>query len=370
MTTLPAPHPGQAALIAELQEQGLLSPSWREAWEQTPRHLFLPERIWRQQPDRCEPVQSEDERYELIYSDEPVITQLDNGRLDGPGLATSSNSMPSMVARMLDALDVRTGTKTLEIGTATGQVAALLSRVTGDAAVYSIEVDEDLAAQATAHLASLGLSPTIVVGDGEAGLPQHAPYDRVIATCALRYVPAALRHQLVAGGVLVAPMTDSFYGGALVKLLMDGDGVAQGHFLHGASYMPMRSHRQARPAPPEATTARSRDTDLAPERVFPLGFALYGSARLPGVAMTHGYREGIRHVWLQDRHGSAAVAAADGRVTEYGPRDLRREIEAVQEEYVRLGSPAAQRFGLTADRDGQHLIWLDVPEATVPAKTK
>lgn len=367
MTTRPArARTRQVALAGMLAERGLLSPQWRAVWEQTPRHHFVPDPAWRQLRRGCEPVTGQ-ERMDLIYSDEPVVTQLDNGEPDGPGIATSSNSMPSMVARQLDALDVRPGHRVLEIGTATGYVAALLCRRVGERNVFSVEIDGVLAARARANLDRAGLSPTLLVADGETGLSAHAPYDRILSTCALREVPHSLARQLAPGGVLVAPMTDVFYGGATVRLTRQDNGNLSGRFFHGASYMPMRSHRLEKPGPPDTSTARRRETDTAPERLHPLGFALYGSARLPGVRMTHGFHQGVRTVWLQDEHGSAAVAGG-GTVTVYGPRDLWAEAEEVETEYTALGRPDTTSFGLTVTPHGHHL-WLHTPTEPLPARS-
>ncbi|MBZ4016417.1 methyltransferase domain-containing protein [Streptomyces purpurogeneiscleroticus] len=366
MTTHPSSvHPGQAALARELAKRGLLSAEWREIWEQTPRHRFVPDPAWRQLRRSCELVTGQ-ERMDLIYSDEPVVTQLDNGEEGGPGIATSSNSMPSMVARQLGALDVRPGHRVLEIGTATGYVSALLCRRVGEENVFTVEIDGVLAAQARANLAAEGLHPTTAVADGELGLPAHAPYDRILSTCALRWVPPSLVGQLAPGGVLVTPMTDVFYGGATVRLARQESGDLSGRFFHGATYMPMRSHRLEKLGPPDATTARRRDTGLDPERLYPLGFALYGSARLPGVRMTHGFHQDVRTVWLQAEDGSAAVAGG-GTVTVYGPRDLWAEIAEVEAEYAARGRPDPQCFGLTVTAHGQHL-WWDTPAGVIPSK--
>ncbi|GAB7032424.1 hypothetical protein JCM4914_38850 [Streptomyces platensis subsp. malvinus] len=150
------PQQGHAALVRALDERGLLTPEWRAVWERTPRAAYLPERIWRQDPDRCRPLTEPGERAALVAADEPVITQVDDGREDGPGVATSSNSMPSMVARMLGLLDVHDGQNVLEIGTATGYVAALLSGWLGDRYVTSVEIDASLSVQAERYLSAAG----------------------------------------------------------------------------------------------------------------------------------------------------------------------------------------------------------------------
>ncbi|MEU6062812.1 methyltransferase, partial [Streptomyces sp. NPDC047097] len=93
------PQRGHAGLVRSLDERGLLTPEWRAVWERTPRAAYLPERVWRQDRDRCRPVTGVEERAALVSRDEPVVTQVDDGAEGGPGIATASNSMPSMVAK-------------------------------------------------------------------------------------------------------------------------------------------------------------------------------------------------------------------------------------------------------------------------------
>jgi protein-L-isoaspartate O-methyltransferase len=79
--------------------------------------------------------------------------------------------MPSLMAQMLEALDVRDEHRVLEIGTGTGYNAALLCHRLGSNNVVSIDIDATLVAVAKNRLAALGHHPTLVVGDGTAGLP-------------------------------------------------------------------------------------------------------------------------------------------------------------------------------------------------------
>ena len=119
--------PSYAALVQDLADRGLLDSRWRAVFEAVPRRQFIPPAIWRQRPDGCERIVAAGEWLALVNSDEPVVIQLDDGVDGGPGIATSSNSQPSMVARMLGLLQVKDGQRVLEIGTASGYVAALLS---------------------------------------------------------------------------------------------------------------------------------------------------------------------------------------------------------------------------------------------------
>ncbi|MFE7311876.1 methyltransferase domain-containing protein [Streptomyces sp. NPDC057555] len=355
---------GHTALVRQLDERGLLSPHWRAVWERTPRELFLPERVWRQDADRCRPVTTTAERAALVFADEPVVTQVDDGAEEGPGVATSSNSQPSMVARMLHLLDVRDDQQVLEIGTATGHVAALLSARLGDQHVTSVEIDPALSAQAEVNLATVGYRPRLVVTDGEDGWPAGAPYHRIIATCALRHVPHQLIKQLHPDGVLVAPRVGDFWCGSLVRLVTAEDGSAAGSFTGTATYMPMRSHRGGSSAAPDISHPRSRETAVPPQEMLTPGFALYAGARLPGTTLIEGRHEEALRVWASDGQGSGAIADADGTVTEFGERDLWHESETAWQEWDSLGRPAAEDFGLTVTTDREY-VWLHTPDQPV-----
>ncbi|MFH8569574.1 methyltransferase domain-containing protein [Streptomyces sp. NPDC017993] len=361
------PQQGHAALVQSLDERGLLAPEWRSVWERTPRHQFIPDRIWRQGPRRCEPITTDADRRALISSDEPVVTQVDDGQEDGPGIASSSNSMPSMVAQMLRLLAVRDESRVLEIGTATGYVAALLSARLGDRQVTSVEIDASLSAQASRNLKAAGYAPTLVVADGEHGYPAGAPFDRLISTCALRHVPIELVRQVKPGGILVAPIAREFWSGALVQLTVGESGdLARGPFMGGASYMPMRSHRAADAAPVDASSSRSRWSALDPRDLLNLPFALYAGARLPGVSLVEGEHEGALRVWLQDRHGSAAIADVDS-ATVFGERDLWAEVQRVYEEFQDLGQLSVGDFSLEVTPAGDQIVLRSSEQAISPA---
>ncbi|MFI7285240.1 methyltransferase domain-containing protein [Streptomyces anulatus] len=351
------------ALVQELADRGLLTARWRRVFEAVPRSRFVPEVVWRQLSDRCEPVVGTDAWLALVNSDEPVVTQLDDGVEDGPGVATSSNSTPSMVARVLGLLDVQDGQRVLEIGTGTGYVAALICERLGDDLVHSVELDAVVARQAADSLAQAGYRPHLRVGDGEQPWPGLGPVDRLIATCALRYVPYALLRQVRPGGVVVAPLAREFWSGALVQLRVQADGTAVGPFCGGATYMPMRSHRV--PDLHEVRgKGRARAAGLDPALLLDLGFALYAGARLPGVRLIHqNTAEGAR-VWVTCEDGGAATAATGEEVWQYGPGFLWEEIEQVWWEYEAVGRPGAEQFGLTVAGRGQQ-VWLRDPDEVI-----
>ena len=135
-------------------------------------------------------------------------------------------SQPYVVAYMTEQLDVQREHRVLEVGTGSGYQAAILSQLAGR--VYTVERYRTLAERARATLARLSYdNVTVIVGDGFRGIPEHAPYDRIIVTAAAEAVPEALTAQLAEGGIMVLPLGP--HGGTqrLVKLTMGKDGLSR-----------------------------------------------------------------------------------------------------------------------------------------------
>jgi len=111
-------------------------------------------------------------------------------------------SQPLMVAVMTEALDVHKGDKVLEVGLGSGYQAAVLEEL--GAEVIGIERIPELAEMARKNLA--GRNIKISVGDGTLGLPEEAPFDRIMATAGAPHLPKALEEQLKMGGKIVMPL--------------------------------------------------------------------------------------------------------------------------------------------------------------------
>jgi protein-L-isoaspartate(D-aspartate) O-methyltransferase len=113
-------------------------------------------------------------------------------------------SQPFIVAVMTDLLDVQPTDTVLEIGTGLGYQSAILAQLAHR--VYSMELIEELAAQARHRLAQQGhANVEVKVGSGYVGWPEHAPFDKVIVTAAPELIPPSLIYQLKPGGKMVIP---------------------------------------------------------------------------------------------------------------------------------------------------------------------
>jgi protein-L-isoaspartate(D-aspartate) O-methyltransferase len=147
-------------------------------------------------------------------------------------------SQPTLVARMCERLDLSDDDVVLDVGTGSGYHAALLSRLCRH--VYGVELDAELAAQATRSLALAGIeNVTVVTGDGAAGLPERAPFDAInVAATASGEVPVVLENQLAVGGRLIAPVArdDREH---LVFVRRSADGIER-TLLDAVRFVPLR----------------------------------------------------------------------------------------------------------------------------------
>ncbi|MFD1641401.1 protein-L-isoaspartate O-methyltransferase family protein [Halohasta litorea] len=122
---------------------------------------------------------------------------------DSPG---SRSLQPQLVARLLLALDAEPDHETLIVGAGVGYTAAALAEIVGGRHVHAIDIDRQLVSVARQNLQSTGYDEVLVDRrDGATGLPEYAPFDRILLECAVVEPPRALVDQLAPGGRLVVP---------------------------------------------------------------------------------------------------------------------------------------------------------------------
>jgi protein-L-isoaspartate(D-aspartate) O-methyltransferase len=148
-----------------------------------------------------------------------------------------TTSQPSLIALILQHLRLDGTERVLEVGTGLGYQAALLSELVVE--VWTIEFFPALAEQARRNLRDRP-NVQVVSGDGNAGLPEHAPYDAVLLAAATPTVPPALVEQLAEGGRLIAPVG---VGGdeRLVRWVRRGGRLTDRTDLGGVRYVPLLS---------------------------------------------------------------------------------------------------------------------------------
>jgi protein-L-isoaspartate(D-aspartate) O-methyltransferase len=193
---------GRMGFLLNLRRRGIGAPAVLRAMDEVPReHFVLPENI------------------DLAYGDHAM-----------PIACGQTISQPYIVAFMTEQLQIEPQHRVLEVGTGSGYQAAVLSRLARE--VISIERYRTLADTARMRLQTLGFNNvTVVVGDGFAGLPEWAPFDRIIVTAAAEHVPQALVEQLADCGIMILPLGPLTQAQSLEKLTKTEEGLAREHLI-------------------------------------------------------------------------------------------------------------------------------------------
>jgi protein-L-isoaspartate(D-aspartate) O-methyltransferase len=190
------PAEQQMAFVFQLRSRGVTNADVLKAMEITPRTEFL-EGIFR----------------ERSFEDVPL-----------PISCGQTISQPTVVGLMTQALEVDKRCKVLEVGTGSGYQAAILSRLARR--VYTVERHRRLARRARETFQRLGLhNITVVHADGSLGLPEQAPFDRIIVTAAAEDAPKLLLDQLRPGGIMVLPVGQSNAVQTLIRIHKTEEGL-------------------------------------------------------------------------------------------------------------------------------------------------
>ena len=189
-------------------ERGIRDPRVITAMRLTPRHAFVPPAVRDQ-----------------AYDDRALPIGFD-----------STVSQPYIIALMTEAAHVKAGDKVLEVGTGSGYHAAVLAMM--GAKVFTMEIREPLATRTREVFKVAGFGQiTLKTGDGYFGIPDEAPFDAIIVTCAAPEVPKPLLEQLKVGGRLVMPVGDTDQ--AIMAITRTPSGTTREIVMDGVLFGPM-----------------------------------------------------------------------------------------------------------------------------------
>src|SRR5438128_506511 len=195
--------------LLALRKRGISDPGVLRAMDQVPREHFV-----------------ESSFIDSAYADQAL-----------PIACGQTISQPYVVAYMTEQLRVERHHRVLEVGTGSGYQAAILSRLARE--VITVERYRTLAEVARARFSNLGYNNIDVrVGDGLAGVPEGAPYDRIMVTAAAETIPDALLGELADGGVMVLPLGPHAGPQQLVKLTKGEQGIKQEDLI-GVRFVPL-----------------------------------------------------------------------------------------------------------------------------------
>ena len=293
---------------------------------------------------------------DLVHRDDVLVTKVD-GRTP-----ISSSSQPSLMAIMLDALDVRPGHRVLEIGAGTGYNAALLAAL--GATVVSIDTQEDVAARAAAAVDGLGIAGVQVqTGDGYAGAPGHR-FDRVIVAVGVAGLSPRWLNQLDPGGLAVVPVE---HAGTHPVLAVRGAaaGPVTAEVICPSGFMsasgPLTAaHQFAHPSPAATGELGPLTPATGPRFDPPLGALSYRdlwyAAGVWHRRATHAAVPGVEHsclVLLDDTRTGGAAIPPDGAVLTTGDRTLAQDANDILRRWDAEGRPPMREWRVTLALAGQ-----------------
>lgn len=195
-------------VATQLEARGITDRRVLDAMRTVPRHEFVPASI-----------------RDIAYTDQALAI--------GHG---QTISQPYIVALMCQLLEVESHHRVFEVGAGSGYQAALLGQIAAE--VYSVDLVPELVDAAARLVERLGYENVhIIAGDGTLGLPEKAPFDRIIVAAAAPDIPPPLIDQLAPGGRLIAPVGDRFLQ-RLVVLTRTAEGVQSRNSI-GCVFVPL-----------------------------------------------------------------------------------------------------------------------------------
>jgi protein-L-isoaspartate(D-aspartate) O-methyltransferase len=353
-------------LIDELKDGGRIRTAPVErAFRTVERHRFLrgfsrwDPATSRPVPVAFDPALPSEEALRVIYSDQALGTRFRDG------LPSSSSSQPSVMADMLEALELEPGMRVLEIGTGTGYNAALLAEIVGSrGSVVTLDIDAGIATEAEKALTAMGYgSVQVVVRDGAEGVPEDAAFDRILVTVGCPDLSVRWQEQLTEEGRMVVPLEHAGLH-PLVLLTKGGQGL-EGRFIAWTAFIPIRGLlHQELPWPP--VFVRERETDAARELPAWEGFGI--GTPIPGWGIPGDVMDFFLFLALTDRRAvalppppssigdrwevgltdsSGSALAGSGGIRASGDQDLLADLMRHHDSWEEAARPAIGDWHMT-----------------------
>ena len=194
---------------SQLRQRGIRDERLLAAMSKVPRHEFVSQQNWNE-----------------AYADHPI-----------PIAEKQTTSQPYMIAAMVQAAEIKSGDRVLEIGAGSGYQTAVLAELASH--VFAVERYASLTDTAQKTLERLGYrNAKIVTGDGSLGLPEASPFDAIIVSAAAPSIPQALVDQLALGGRLLIPIGEADQQ-VLQLVQRNADGGTSVRTLEGCRFVPL-----------------------------------------------------------------------------------------------------------------------------------
>jgi protein-L-isoaspartate(D-aspartate) O-methyltransferase len=359
-----------AEFASSLRNVGAIrSGAVEHAFASVARHRCVPQ--FRYGPKTITVPQNEQpgsEVLDIIYSHQSLLTS--TGQDGDP---PSSSSAPTLMARMLEALNLRPGMRVLEIGAGTGYNAALIATIT-KAPVVTVDAGATTAQGADDSIRRLGLDHQVTVlhGDGYLGEPSSAPHDRIIVTCGIAGLSPHWLDQLAPGGVILAPIA---HGGVHpILAVTNHDGTVSARARLWADFMPavgplrpaeLVGHDPVDYVPPAPVT---RIPDASPARTTAAYNDLWFFLATRDSRITRSYMDDDTVDTTKGacalrtpRRGTAWVHT-DGSIAAAGEPTVADELRSLIHEWTASGQAALTQFAAMFNpTDTEKPLWTPSP---------
>ncbi len=351
----------QARKLA-IAEERTLSSAVEEAFRATPRHRFIARyRDWNSNEWQIVSAETLAQHLPFLYSNNAI------GLYGDEKSTPSTISQPSLVLSMLELLELAPGQRVLEVGAGSGWNAAMMGRlVAPDGHVYSVEIIPEMAQQAAANVAALGIeNVSIIQGDGGAGYAAGAPYDRAIFTAGTYDLPASFYTQLRADALLLLVLKQIEGGDTLFLLRKTSE-----HFTALAAFpvgfVPLTGAHALPDQQPQPLADLSGWAELQMQEVQRRAFWWGGRGTASLLWRTRGIRSflaivepwfrtfrvdstdnGAQEIFgLWDAEGRSLTIAGHDELITYGNLATHDRLRTWLRRWIDLGMPAADSFDL------------------------